>query len=258
MNVAALSGLFYAASALVSAKKMILIGLVAAALGALAWRVGAFGFSARRISPRHHAYAARVYHTHAPDWVKTCVATMATPAPDVAVHDTAADCAAEPEVRAQSKMSQFEEIGHAAFRDILTSHGGNSACVQANVRLPSIRNPETGMRLDLGSLYEEGGHRIAVDYQGVQHSMFPNPFHGTIRDFNAQIQRDIAKADAARREGIYLITVPYHVDRCMPDEGASSGWRLDETLTREERRSRIEKYLKVALTEYYRAIVAQS
>lgn len=82
--------------------------------------------------------------------------------------------------------------------------------VQRNVRLTCIINPETGHRLELDCY--DPTTRIAVEYDGVQHYKYPNGFHRTVVEFEAQRRRDRYKDQAARREGIHLVRVPYWVD----------------------------------------------
>ena len=72
-----------------------------------------------------------------------------------------------------------------------------------------LANPETGYNLELDCFNEE--LRIALEYQGIQHHVFPNKFMATVDDFIKQVRRDKFKRKRCDEEGIYLITVPYSV-----------------------------------------------
>ena len=77
------------------------------------------------------------------------------------------------------------------------------------VRPSFLVNPETGRRLELDCF--NAGLSLAVEYSGVQHYHYPNVFHRSIEQFEAQQRRDRYKADMCRARGIYLITVPFTV-----------------------------------------------
>ena len=78
-------------------------------------------------------------------------------------------------------------------------------------RLPWIINPETNRRLELDCHNEE--LRLSVKYNGIQHQVFPNPFHRTLAEFEAQQRRDAYKAKACRERGVCLLVVPHTVRR---------------------------------------------
>ncbi len=84
------------------------------------------------------------------------------------------------------------------------------------VRLPELRSPETGRNLEI-DVYSDNvwvngiRYKIGVEYNGLQHYVFPNFTGQTVNEFKAQIRRDIFKIEAADFHGIYLITVPYTV-----------------------------------------------
>ena len=77
------------------------------------------------------------------------------------------------------------------------------------VRPDFLKNPETGRNLEL-DLYNDF-YKIAVEYDGLQHSIFPNSFHKTREEFINQVRRDEYKIDMCDKHGIYLIRVPYNV-----------------------------------------------
>jgi hypothetical protein len=102
---------------------------------------------------------------------------------------------------------------------------GETICCQAleqhygvpfrTIRPPFLRNPATGHNLEL-DCYNEG-KKIAAEYNGIQHYVYPNRFHKTEEEFRAQVARDVLKHDLCDAAGVYLITVPYNVkERDIP------------------------------------------
>lgn len=51
--------------------------------------------------------------------------------------------------------------------------------------------------------------KLLVEYNGIQHYEYPNFFHKTRYDFEAQVQRDHLKAELAVANGWKLLVVPY-------------------------------------------------
>lgn len=78
-----------------------------------------------------------------------------------------------------------------------------------SVRPGWLKNPETGGNLELDCYNDE--LKIALEYNGIQHYVFPNPFHKTYDDFIALIRRDKFKLEQCDKNDIYLITVPYNI-----------------------------------------------
>lgn len=74
-----------------------------------------------------------------------------------------------------------------------------------------LKNPETNGILELDCYNED--LKIAVEYNGVQHYKFPNPFHKTYEEFIAQVRRDEYKVNRCDQQGVYLISVPYTVPK---------------------------------------------
>jgi hypothetical protein len=79
------------------------------------------------------------------------------------------------------------------------------------VRPPFLVNPETGRRLELDCFNQE--LMLGVEYNGIQHYVYPNPFHRTQLEFEAQLRRDECKANQCKAAGVLLITVPFTVKR---------------------------------------------
>ena len=77
------------------------------------------------------------------------------------------------------------------------------------IRPDFLKNPETGHNLELDCYNDE--LKIAVEYSGYQHYVYPNRFHRMYDDFIKQVRRDQFKIDVCDTHGIYLITVPYWV-----------------------------------------------
>lgn len=73
-----------------------------------------------------------------------------------------------------------------------------------------LKNPLTGKPLELDCYNPTV--QIAVEYNGIQHYVYPNWAHKSRKEFESQVQRDAYKKEVCDREGVYLITVPYTVD----------------------------------------------
>lgn len=77
------------------------------------------------------------------------------------------------------------------------------------IRPDFLKNPETGKNLELDCYNHE--LKMAVEFNGIQHYVWPN-FTGQTKDeFINQIRRDEFKVRSCDANGIYLITVPYNV-----------------------------------------------
>jgi hypothetical protein len=79
------------------------------------------------------------------------------------------------------------------------------------VRPSWIVNPKTNRRLELDCYNAD--LRLACEYNGIQHAVFPNPFHSTLAEFEAQQGRDAYKAQACQQHGVCLLVVPHTVAR---------------------------------------------
>jgi hypothetical protein len=100
------------------------------------------------------------------------------------------------------KISKGEMLCKKAIEDI---YGVPFYCVRPDF----LKNPETGRNLEL-DLYND--HlKIALEYSGFQHFVYPNRFHKTKEEFLNQVRRDQFKVDMCDKNGVYLITVPYNV-----------------------------------------------
>jgi len=72
-------------------------------------------------------------------------------------------------------------------------------------------NPDTGQRLELDCYNEE--LEIGLEFNGIQHYIFPNPFHRTEQEFNSQIKRDQYKKYICSSSNVMLIVVPYTIPK---------------------------------------------
>jgi hypothetical protein len=77
------------------------------------------------------------------------------------------------------------------------------------IRPTFLRNPETGCLLELDCYNED--LKIAVEYNGIQHYVWPNFTNQSYEAFIKQRRRDQLKVDLCDLQGVYLITVPYNV-----------------------------------------------
>jgi len=111
-----------------------------------------------------------------------------------------------------------DKIKHMESRTALESRG-ESLCRSIlekyfNKPFPSSRpdflnNPETGKNLEIDCFNEELS--LGLEYNGGQHYDWPNKFHKTYEEFEAQRRRDQLKREICNKSGIYLITVPYRI-----------------------------------------------
>lgn len=74
-----------------------------------------------------------------------------------------------------------------------------------------LKNPATNWPLELDSWCAE--LRIGAEFHGVQHFTFPNPFHRSRAQFEAQRQRDALKVQLCEKYGCRLVVVPHTVAR---------------------------------------------
>jgi hypothetical protein len=99
-----------------------------------------------------------------------------------------------------------ERTGEEATRAALTRIFGVPF---VKIRPPFLVNPETKRRLELDCYSEQ--LRLGVEYSGLQHFVFPNPFHRTQAEFDAQQRRDRYKAQQCQLAGVHLVVVPFTV-----------------------------------------------
>lgn len=105
-------------------------------------------------------------------------------------------------------LVRVERTGEEETRAALTRIFGKPFI---KVRPAFLINPETKRRLELDCYNEE--LRLGVEYNGLQHDVFPNPFHHTRDQFDAQQRRDRYKIEQCRQAGVRLVVVPHTVPR---------------------------------------------
>lgn len=116
-------------------------------------------------------------------------------------------CPRPPEVTVEPQRNTHRSKGEQICCEVMQKIYGKPF---NSVRLNCLKNPETGCNLEIDCYNDE--LKLGVEYNGVQHYIFPNKFHRTKEDFIAQVRRDQYKVEACERAGIYLITVPYNVE----------------------------------------------
>ena len=125
----------------------------------------------------------------------------------VHVYDGSAPTAAAVELSAMAPVS-IQRTGELETRAALERIFGKPF---VKVRPPWIVNPKTNRRLELDCYNED--LCVACEYNGIQHYVFPNPFHSTLAEFEAQQWRDAHKAQACQQHGVCLLVVPHTVVR---------------------------------------------
>jgi hypothetical protein len=102
----------------------------------------------------------------------------------------------------KTKPPTSEKMVCSALREVT----GNF--VLENIRPKFLKNPKTKRNLELDCY--DPFRKVAVEYDGIQHYTYPNPFHRTRRDFDKQQERDKLKDNLCRKNNIQLIRIPYH------------------------------------------------
>lgn len=104
----------------------------------------------------------------------------------------------------QSK--RFESKGEAKCREVMREIYEKDF---PNKRPYFLKNPETNRCMELDCYNEE--LKIAVEYNGIQHYVYPNFTNQTYDEFIQQRRRDMLKVNLCDLNDVYLITVPYNV-----------------------------------------------
>lgn len=93
--------------------------------------------------------------------------------------------------------------------DVLRQH--YKVKFEASVWPEWLKTPETKRGLELDCYNEH--LKIALEYDGPQHYVFPNRWHKTEKEFLNQVKRDRIKERLCRERGVWLIRVPYTVSK---------------------------------------------
>ena len=89
------------------------------------------------------------------------------------------------------------------------------------VRPSFLRNPATNRCLELDAYCEQ--LKIGCEFQGIQHSQYPNPVHLNKAQFDAQVRRDHLKQALCKEHGVCLIYVPHTVAKDQMAEHLRNG-----------------------------------
>jgi hypothetical protein len=100
------------------------------------------------------------------------------------------------------KKLKFEDECHRILEELTGKK------FEKNARPDFLRNPQTSRNLELDCF---DGVGIALEYQGIQHYKYPNPFHKSEKEFEYQIQKDKWKFDKCEENNVFLIRVPYNI-----------------------------------------------
>jgi hypothetical protein len=133
-------------------------------------------------------------------------------------------------IKKKRKSGEDFMVGHN-FRFIGEELSCRALCevlqrdVLTNYRSPDIINPLTKKRLELDSY--DPTTKIAIEYNGIQHYIFPNKFHKTQEEFDAQVARDKYKIRRCKELGIHLVSVPYTLYKSgSRDENYQRIWKF--------------------------------
>lgn len=111
------------------------------------------------------------------------------------------------------KSKRFESKGERKCREVIEYiYGKPFPCVRPQF----LRNPETARLMELDCYNEE--LKIAIEYNGIQHYVFPNYTNQSYEEFINQRRRDQLKVNLCDLNGVYLITVPFNVKIDQIDE----------------------------------------
>lgn len=111
----------------------------------------------------------------------------------------------EPNLIDNGKSSIGEHLTCEAFKSILSTKK-----IIKNYRPKFLTNPKTGRALEIDCYSLEKG--CGVEYNGIQHYEYPNPFNTSEKEFNDQVERDLVKRELADNNGTPIFTVPCTVD----------------------------------------------
>jgi len=142
------------------------------------------------------------------------------------------------------KKWKSEKITQEVFTELIEEFGGDKRNISYNKRHDFLRNPETGRKLELDMMYSDGIMNIAVEYQGKQHTEFPNYFYPDTElgrsNFEALQRRDRCKKKLCEENNVCLIEVPYTCDTC---DYLNNRYVYNSQINITEKRRRIKEYL---------------
>lgn len=120
----------------------------------------------------------------------------------------------------RNRGKKFKFIGYSRASEAITSEDRCRdifeqifRCKFNRIRPSFLVNPLTGRFLELDgfnkNIITPIGKGLAFEYNGEQHYNFPNAFHETQEDHDAQVMRDKLKKKLCKQHGILLIEIPY-------------------------------------------------
>jgi hypothetical protein len=140
--------------------------------------------------------------------------------------------------------SKSETLAVNAFAQLLKNRGAKIENLKIGYRPDFLINPVTGKNLELDAYYDDW--RMALEYNGIQHYVFPNKFHPNTPEgekaYIDTVKRDRYKRSILNNHDICLITVPYHVDTCVECKRGSGGYRFQQH-TNEQKWDRLVKFI---------------
>lgn len=139
--------------------------------------------------------------------------------------------------------SKSESIAINAFSLYLHEHGYNWKDIIVGYRPDFLINESTGKNLEIDAYHPIA--KIGIEYNGIQHYVFPNTFHPDTaegyRKFKEGLSRDELKRIKCIEHGICLISIPYHIDTCRESKCGTK--QIQCKHTDEERFKKIYDYI---------------
>lgn len=121
--------------------------------------------------------------------------------------------------KTNTRKIHFEGLRYSTRDENINTSKGEMICKQSletifglpfkNTRPDFLKNPETNQNLELDCYNED--LKIAVEYNGYQHYIWPNKFHQNIQQFEKQLNHDKLKSELCKKYGIHLIEVPHNI-----------------------------------------------
>ena len=107
------------------------------------------------------------------------------------------------------------------FRDNLEVCSG--IAFEHNVRPEWLMNPVTSVAMELDMYCK--ARKLAIEYDGPHHYVYPNNYHTDEDEFRAQQARDAAKDEICRQKGVRLIRV-----RCGDGTAEEVRWCMEQII----------------------------
>jgi hypothetical protein len=139
------------------------------------------------------------------------------------------------------KTSVGEQLTCKAFKELLQDRD-----IVNNYRPNFLTNPSTGYPMEIDCYCHELG--CGVEYNGIQHYQYPNPFSLTEEDFDKQVERDRLKRELADLNNTPIFTVPCTVDAVIYNERQEK--YVSVRRSKEARYELIYAYLKEQMASF--------